>query len=305
MEAVLSIKGLTKRYGRQVALAGLNMMVPKGCVAAFVGANGAGKTTTFSVVGSFIRADAGFVEVCGFPLSEYRRRGGVIGLLPQDVQLFESRTLDRQLFLFARLSGLSAHSAKYEVSRLLDMVDLADKAAALPSDLSHGMRVRFGVAQALVGNPPLVLLDEPTAGLDPKMIAGFRELIERIRGKTTIVISSHDLTQLEIICDWVCMIDHGLIVQQGPLGEMLANTSNITFRLAVEGLNLDSIRRQFPELAFSQDEPSVLVVCFDPRRMDVPKVNAMIMAYLCQHGVGVLEIESRRSLESLYFEGTK
>ena len=222
MEYALEVSDLRKRYGKRVALDGLSFSVPERSITAFVGANGAGKTTTFSLVGGFFKPETGSIKVQGEPLAEYRASGGIVGVLPQDVLYFENRTAERHLLLFARLAGLSGLDADAEVDRVLRLTQLSDRAGDLVSNLSHGMKVRLGVAQALVGNPPLILLDEPTQGLDPKMVMAFRACIDSLRGATTVVISSHDLSQLQQMCDYVIMIDRGKLVREGALKDLLA-----------------------------------------------------------------------------------
>lgn len=301
MSGFLVVRDLVRSFGRRVALRGLSLDVPRNSVTAFVGANGAGKTTTFSILGQFIRPDSGTVEVDGLPLAEFRRRGGVIGLLPQDVQFFETRTVARQLLLFARLAGLTGRAARDEVERVLALVKLSDRAASNPENLSRGMKVRLGVAQALIGNPPLVLLDEPTAGLDPVMQQNFRENIEAIRGKTTVLISSHDLRELQALCDHVCMIEAGRLVQQGPLDRILGEVSKVTVRIGALGDRAGALAAALPgyDLAFGEGS---LTVRFDPRKIDVPAVNRAVLSALLTHGVDILGLDAQKTLEESYLE---
>ncbi len=305
MATVLEIKGLRKKYGRQVALDDLEMSVPEGTVTALVGANGAGKTTTFSLIGGFFRADSGSIQVMELPLKRYRGMGGVIGLLPQDVLFFQNRTVARQLKLFANLAGFLGADANDEVERVLELVQLSDRVNALPSDLSHGMKVRFGVAQALIGNPPLVLLDEPTAGLDPKMVNSFREMVKNIKGQTTLVISSHDLNQLEQMCDYICMIDHGKLVRQGPLKELLAESSRIMVRYVEGSLDFAAFKGDLAEFTVSLGGHNELFINFDSGKFNIQGVNLRIMQWLVAHKVGVLSIDCQQSLEERYLEETK
>ena len=304
MEAALRVSGLHKQYGRQAALQGLDMEIPKGSIAAFVGANGAGKTTTFSLIGGFFRPSKGRIEVCGRSLRHFRRDGGIIGLLPQDVQFYETRTVWRQALLFAQLCGLRGHDAEREVERVLGLVELTDRPTQIASELSHGMKVRLGVALALIGEPPLVLLDEPTAGLDPRMLALFRKTIESIRGRTTVVISSHDLSQLQVICDYVCIIDEGKLVKQAPMRELLAHTSRITLRFERPFSALDGIRAEFKDFSFSQPDQMSLNVEFAPGSFRVAEVNSRLLHWLFKHALEVTSVESQKSLEQTYLEET-
>jgi len=304
MQELLVIRHLKKKFGRLWALNDLCMSVPKNSVTAFVGANGAGKTTTFSLIGGFFRPNSGSIEIEGLSLKRFRRQGGLIGLLPQDVLFFESRSLERHLVLFARLAGFSGSRAKEEAARVLKLVELEERAGDLPSQLSHGMKVRFGVAQAIVGKPQLVLLDEPTAGLDPKMTAQFRRIISSLKGQTTIVISSHDLGQLQVMCDYVCMIDQGRLLRQGAMCELLSKTSRVIYRLERPMMNLEELKNVLPEFSFSLLEPATLEVCFPPLQFCVAEVNSRVLRVLFKNAVGVLNVESQKSLEQTFLEET-
>jgi ABC-type multidrug transport system ATPase subunit len=237
-------------------------------------------------------------------MQEFRRGGGVIGLLPQDVQFFETRTVARQLLLFARLAGFRGAAARSEVDRVLELVKLSDRADSNPENLSRGMKVRLGVAQALIGDPPLVLLDEPTAGLDPVMQQNFRENIEAIRGKTTIVISSHDLRELQALCDYVCIIEAGRLVRQGPLDGILGEVSKVTVQVGAVGEKANGIITALPDFQISMGEGN-LTARFDPQRFQVAEVNRRVLSVLLSHGVDILGLESQKTLEESYLETVK
>lgn len=300
----LELKDLRRRFGRVQALQGLSLKVPMNSVTAFVGANGAGKTTTFSLIGGFIRPHGGTIEVFGLPLRAFRARGGVVGILPQDMQFFEDRPIARQLHLFARLAGFGGRESHSEVERVLNLVKLSDRAEAEPGDLSHGMRVRLGVAQALIGNPPLVLLDEPTAGLDPHMLVDFRETVQQIRGTITLVISSHDLSELEELCDYACMVDKGKLVMQGPMKQLLSGVSSITYTVEKLTRDLSELEAQVPGIDAISENSQSFVVEFDRSRYKVSDVNRAVLAWLLNHGVEVLEVKQHRSLEQAFLKAT-
>jgi ABC-2 type transport system ATP-binding protein len=305
MGAALEVRDLRKRFGKRTALDGLSMQVPVDSMTAFVGANGAGKSTTFSLIAGFFGAQSGEILVAGTALKRFRLNGGMIGMLPQDVLMFESRSVERQLLLFAALSGLWGKQAWAEVDRVLDLVSLTERANDLVADLSHGMKVRLGVAQALVGNPPLILLDEPTAGLDPQMISAFKTTMTQLRGSTTVVISSHDLNQLESMCDYVCIIDRGKLLRQGPMRELLSKVSKVNYHLEKDFSELPEIQKEFRELRFSLIDPVSLSVEFEPERLTVAEVNSRVLRWLFKHGAGVVGVASQRSLEQTYLEETQ
>jgi len=300
----LRIDSLHRRFKREVALDDLSLSIPKNSTTAFIGANGAGKTTTFAILGQFIRPHGGKVEIDGVPLSTYRAKGGVISVLPQDVQFYENRTIYRQLYLFARLAGLNEKNACKEVYRVLELSNLVEKAKKRASELSHGMKVRLGVAQALIGSPSLVLLDEPTAGLDPKMLQEFRKNLKEIQGTTTIMISSHDLSELQSICDHVCMIDKGREVLQGSMKEMLGKSSRVKYRLGSDDLSLQAIQENLPYYKFKLKESNLLVVGFDSSEKEVEQVNHEVLSWLLGNRIPVLEVEARKNLEQTFIEET-
>ncbi|KIO35238.1 ABC transporter ATP-binding protein [Shewanella sp. cp20] len=219
---LITCKSLSKQFGSKHALTDINLELDAGQPIALVGPNGAGKTTLFSLLCGYIRPTQGAVEILGHAPGSSALLGKVAAL-PQDARLDPNLTIAAQLELFAQLQGFNAAAARQECLRVLALVDLADVAPQKPSSLSHGMSKRVSIAQALIGSPELVLLDEPTAGLDPANAKAIRELVRAQVGKTTFVISSHNLAELEKLCDKVLYLDKGVLNQSISIQDDLAD----------------------------------------------------------------------------------
>src|SRR5688572_15463153 len=214
--AALRFSEVRKRFGAIEALRGLSLEVPRGSLFGLIGPNGAGKTTAFSIACGFLSADAGEVSILDSGPFHPSRLKGRMTALPQDAMLgAETRCLEH-LDFYGRLQGLTAAEARRQGERLLEEVGLADRRNAKARTLSHGMLRRLTVAQALLGQPELILLDEPTSGLDPRHAHELRDLLRRTRRDgRTMVISSHNLPELEALCDHVAFIDRGVAVAAG------------------------------------------------------------------------------------------
>ncbi|MGQ7843515.1 ABC transporter ATP-binding protein [Granulosicoccus sp. 3-233] len=226
---MITCQGLGKRYGRQQALEDVSLSLSAGEPIALVGPNGAGKTTLISLICGFIGKSAGQIRVLGeSPGSS--ALSGQLAALPQDALLDPRLGVGRQLRFLARLQGMSAKAARLDVQRVLETVDLLDSIDTRPSELSHGMRKRIAIAQALLGAPRLVLLDEPTAGIDPPNAKMIRDLIRQESGATTFIVSSHNLDELERLCSTVVYLERGRLISVGPVVDDSAQ-SFITLRL--------------------------------------------------------------------------
>lgn len=225
----IECEGLTKRYGSTLALDNLSLSLPAGEPIALIGPNGAGKTTLLSVLCGFIKPSNGEVSILGEAPGSAGLNGR-LSALPQDALLDPRLSVGRQLRFFARLQGMRGTDAKNEVERVLQLVDLSESMHTKPSDLSHGMRKRIAIAQALLGSPELVLLDEPTAGIDPPNAKMIRDLVREQSGSTTFVVSSHNLDELERLCGSVVYLEKGRLISAGPLSEE-TDHEYITLRL--------------------------------------------------------------------------
>ena len=216
--SIVQCTALTKRYGSTVALDSLDLSLSAGEPIALIGPNGAGKTTLLSLLCGFIRPSQGEISILGHPPGA-AGLSGKLSALPQDALLDPRLSVSRQLRFFARLQGMNKRQAAEEVSRVLATVDLEASANARPTDLSHGMRKRIAIAQSLIGSPSLVLLDEPTAGIDPPNARMIRELVRDQSDKITFIVSSHNLDELERLCATVVYLEKGRLISVGPVSD--------------------------------------------------------------------------------------
>jgi len=210
---LITVENLTKRYPAKTAIEGVSFQVEKGEILGFLGPNGAGKTTTMRIVTGFMPASDGTVSVDGFDVFEnpidVRRR---IGYLPENPPLYVEMSVAGYLRFVAKIKGVPKDKLDSEVKRVMDRVSITDVRERIIAKLSKGYKQRVGLAQALLNDPPVLILDEPTIGLDPKQIHEVRELIKALAGNHTVVLSTHILPEVEQTCHRVVIIDRGKIV---------------------------------------------------------------------------------------------
>jgi len=210
---VISVENLTKRYFTKTAIEGMSFRAEKGEILGFLGPNGAGKTTTMRIITGYMPSTDGTVKVDGFDVAdqplEVRRR---IGYLPENPPLYTEMTVKGYLQFVAKLKGVTGARVQDDVNRAMDKVNITDVQDRIIAKLSKGYKQRVGIAQALLNDPPVLILDEPTIGLDPKQIQEVRELIKSLAGNHTVVLSTHILPEVEQTCHRVIIIDRGKIV---------------------------------------------------------------------------------------------
>ena len=208
MSLLIEAKGVSHFFGAKQALKDVNIELTAGKPIALVGPNGAGKTTLFSLICGYLQPSRGELRVLGHKPGS-AALFGQLAALPQDALLSPDFSVGEQLNLFARLQGFSRAEARSECERVLELVSLSETLNNRPNELSHGMKKRICIAQALIGSPKLVMLDEATAGLDPVNARAIRELVSMHSDHTTFVLSSHDLSELERLCDRVLYLRQG------------------------------------------------------------------------------------------------
>ncbi len=232
MSCAVGIQNVSKSFGTIQALDGVSFEVPLNSVFGLLGPNGAGKTTLFSVIANFLKADAGSIDVLGIDVQQISKLQGRMSILPQDALFQRGVPILEQLTFFRLLDGKTKREAEEEVKTTLELVGLGDYVRRGVHALSHGMIQRLGLAQAFLGNPEVILLDEPTSGLDPENARHVRNLIRDLQEHATVVISSHNLAEVQELCDHVAILDEGQLVSVGSMDELTRTGFQIDFTLA-------------------------------------------------------------------------
>lgn len=212
---MIEVSNVTKRYGDLTAIDRVSFTVEKGEVLAFLGPNGAGKTTTMRILTCFMPATEGLARVAGFDCfeqpQEVKRR---VGYLPETPPLYQELTVTEYLTFTGRLKGMTANDLRTGLDRVIERLSLGDVRHRLIGNLSRGYKQRVGLGQALLHDPPVLILDEPTVGLDPKQIIEIRDLIKSLAGSHTVILSTHILPEATAVCQRVVIINGGRIVAE-------------------------------------------------------------------------------------------
>jgi ABC-2 type transport system ATP-binding protein len=220
---MIQVDRLTKRYGPVTAVHDVSFSVERGQIVGFLGPNGAGKTTTMRILACFMPASDGTARVAGFDVFtqslEVRRR---IGYLPENAPLYPDLAVGAYLDFVAEIKGVGRSARRAAVADVMDRCYITDMQHRLIGKLSKGYRQRVGLAQALLGDPEVLILDEPTIGLDPRQIAEIRALIRSLAGQHTVILSTHILPEVSMVCDGVIIINRGRIVARGTQAELVA-----------------------------------------------------------------------------------
>src|SRR5215213_5409451 len=212
---MIDVQNITKRYGHHTAIDRVSFSVAKGEVLAFLGPNGAGKTTTMRILTCFMPATEGTAQVAGFDCAdqplEVKRR---IGYLPETPPVYQELTVTEYLTFVGRLRGMTGRNLTSALDQSIGRLELGSVRGRLIGNLSRGYRQRVGLAQALLHDPPVLILDEPTVGLDPKQIIEIRDLIKSLAGSHTVILSTHILPEATAVCQRVVIINGGRIVAE-------------------------------------------------------------------------------------------
>jgi ABC-2 type transport system ATP-binding protein len=301
----IDLKGVVKRFGSFAAVNDVTFDIPEGSVFGLIGPNGAGKTTTFSMLAGYLTPTSGEIFVLDRSPDAVDALKGQVGVLPQDALLPANEPVGEFLVYLARLQGMSADEATRSAQAVLTEVEGLEWWKTRCGALSHGMAKRVGLAQALLGNPRVVLLDEPTAGLDPRIAYGVRQIVKSRKGRCTLVISSHNLQELEEICDYAAILDHGQLVAHGTMGELTATASEIRIELARGPVPIDEVRAVEGVRAVGFDKASrELNITFDRNVADAEEMIRRATYVLYQGQARISAISKGRGLEQRVMELT-
>lgn len=239
---MITVKNLTKKYGNNIAVSNLSFNVEKGKIYGFLGPNGAGKSTTMNIITGCLSATDGEVLIGGHDIFEEPMKAKrLIGYLPEHPPLYMDMTPNEYLNFVAQAKGLSAKEAKEQIEYVVEVTGIESMMNRIILNLSKGYKQRVGVAQALLGNPEIIILDEPSVGLDPKQIIEMRELIKGLKKNHTVILSSHILSEIKAVCDHIMIISHGkLVASDTPdnLEKMLIGTTTVDMLVSGERENI-------------------------------------------------------------------
>ncbi len=291
-EPAIRVSGLVKRYGRLAALGGVSFTVERGEIFAYLGPNGAGKTTTINILCGLVCRSAGDVAICGAdidrdPLAVKRR----IGIVPEESNLYPELTCRRNLEYLGELYGLPRKKRLERVSCLLDRFGLADRAATPFRSLSRGLKRRLTIAAALVHSPEVLLLDEPTTGLDVPSARSLRDLIRSVnRDGTTVFLTTHNLAEAETLASRVLILVHGRVAAEGTVAEIRARAEKArTLAVAFSGAIAEA------DLLAACPAVRAAACTQEAWRLDAPDTDAalgQIVAFARQRGVRITEVST-------------
>lgn len=309
---MIEVKNLVKKYGDRTAVDHLSFQIEKGKIYGFLGPNGAGKSTTMNMITGYIASTEGTVSIDGHDiLEEPEKAKKCIGYLPEQPPLYFDMTVLEYMKFAADLKKIPKDKKKSMIEEVMDMVKITDMKNRLIKNLSKGYRQRVGLAQAILGYPEVIILDEPTVGLDPKQIIEIRDLIKSLKKKHTVILSSHILSEVSAVCDYVLIISHGkLVASDTPdnLSKLAAGANNIN--LVIKG-EKDNIHQHLMEI------PGVKEITID-KKADIKGWNITVSTEenrdireeifykMAENHCPILEMQSRKvSLEEIFLELTE
>ena len=307
---MIEVQNLTKRYGRLTAVDDISFRVERGEILGFLGPNGAGKTTTMRVLTGYMPATGGKAFVAGFdvfekPIEAKRRTG----YLPETPPLYPEMTVREYLTFVARIRGIATSTRKAAVDTAMERTRVADRADQHCGKLSKGYRQRVGLAQAIMHNPEVLILDEPTAGLDPKQIIETRQLIKSLAGDHTIVLSTHILPEVSQTCQRVVIINKGKVVAvdtPANLTARLRGSETMYVQVDAAGADVSSVLQQVPGvMRVSATDRHDGIVAYEVDTQQGQDVRRDLARVIVDGGWGLLELRPMRmSLEEIFLHLT-
>lgn len=244
MKTEIVIKRLNKSYGKKQALRNVDMRIERGMFG-LLGRNGAGKTTLMKVLSTLLEKDSGKVKVCGIPVEHSAEIRKITGYLPQEFSMYPNMKVYEAMDYLGVLSGLTKAQRKERIPMLLERVNLTDNAGTRVRALSGGMKRRLGIAQAILHDPKVLIVDEPTAGLDPEERVRFRNLLSEIAEDRIVILSTHIVGDVEATCEEIAVIDRGRILFRGTVEELLSLVEGRVYRAEVSRKELERIRSSY------------------------------------------------------------
>ena len=308
---MIEIKNLVKHYGDKKAVNDISFTVKDNEILGFLGPNGAGKTTTMNIITGYLSSTSGSVKINEHDiLEEPALAKKAIGYLPEQPPLYLDMTVDEYLKFICDLKQVPRKEHKEHISTIMDMVGISAVSGRLIGNLSKGYKQRVGLAQALVGDPPILILDEPTVGLDPNQIIGIRKLIKQLSKNHSVIVSSHILSEIQEIADRVVIINHGKVAAVDTimdLSQRLSGTSKILMSFNGPAKDVSARLKMIPGIADvsirNEGVPGEVEIALAPKAGNDVRANAFFM--MAKSGWPILEFRSLNpSLEEVFLSIT-
>lgn len=302
---MIEVHQLSKNYGERKAITNLSFTIDKGDVVGFLGPNGAGKSTTMKIITGFMAPSSGNAKICGYdvfenPLEVKKR----IGYLPEVPPLYVDMKVNDYLTFVAKLKQVKPSKIKSFVERALTKTQLMDVRYRLIQNLSKGFKQRVGIAQALVSDPEVLVLDEPTVGLDPKQVAEIRDLIKELRGEHTIILSTHILPEVQATCNKVIIIHQGHIVAQDTI-DQLEKMNKGSLVVSVKTKKPSALGQTLKSIPGIIDIEQVSEFHFKVQMQEQDELVEKIASEVIRSGAGLMElVPTRASLEDVFLKLT-
>ncbi len=311
----IQIENLVKTYGDNVAVNGLNLNLEKGKVYGFLGPNGAGKSTTMNIITGYIGATSGSVKIDGYDIfKEPEKAKKCVGYLPELPPLYQDMTVREYLDFVAELKKVPAKEKNENINEVLEMTKITQVENRLIKNLSKGYKQRVGIAQALIGMPDIIILDEPTVGLDPKQIIEIRQLIKELGKKCTVILSSHILSEISEVCEYIFIISRGQLAAEGTekeLIEQMAGDNNLELELKGNKEIVSDVLEKIENISeykfidedATEDKETIKVKIVSDRTIDV---REEIFYGCAKANLPIMEMSfKQKTLEDIFIELTK
>lgn len=308
---MIEVENLTKKYGSHVAVDNLSFRVERGMIYGFLGPNGAGKSTTMNMMTGYIAATSGTVKINGYDiLKNPEQAKKSIGYLPELPPVYPDMTVYEYLRFVAELKKVKKNERQAQIEDVMKQTQIEDVKGRLIKNLSKGYKQRVGLAQAIIGYPEVIILDEPTVGLDPKQIIEIRELIRELAKKHTIILSSHILSEVSAVCNHIMIISKGkLVASDTPEGLMTLLKGGRQMKLSVLGeqSKVEELLRSMESVKdFSMQPPRAEgMVSVNIRTEDTEDIRVELFHRLAAADMPIMELSlSEKSLEDVFLELT-
>ena len=308
---MIEVEKLTKKYGDHVAVDNLSFRVERGMIYGFLGPNGAGKSTTMNMMTGYIAATSGTVKINGYDiLKNPEQAKKSIGYLPELPPVYQDMTVYEYLKFVAELKKVKRSEQKAQIEDVMAQTRIADVQNRLIRNLSKGYKQRVGLAQAIIGYPEVLILDEPTVGLDPKQIIEIRELIRELAKKHTIILSSHILSEVSAVCDHIMIISKGkLVASDTPEGLVTRLKGGRQLMMSVQGeqSELEEILQSIGQIKDYSIQPSKAQGCVSAiiRTQEQDDIRVELFHRLAAADLPIMELSlSEKSLEDVFLELT-